>query len=177
MEHSHSSLQTKQQAFAFVERVGECVLFPLKGFPDLFNRVAGSSVEDRRDKAWRWSDELHLEKKLFLSLAIKGRVTLTSWVCFAEVFPERSSVPHSPEEEELIAAIQELGPIMTPELRQVTSLSKSAFDNALKRLRRKMCVAIVEIRHETKTQHIYTYDLTERWISELDIKDVIMRGV
>ena len=174
---SDQSLQTKQEALAFVEQIGECLLFPLKGFPDLFNRVAGSTAEDKREKAWRWSDELHLEKKIFLSLAIRGRVTLTSWRHFVEVFPERSSKPLTTVEEEILESIHELGPISTPELRQVTSLSKSAFDNALKRLRQKMRVAIVEIRRETKTKHIYRYNLTERWIPEFNIKGDITHGV
>jgi hypothetical protein len=106
-----------------------------------------------------------------------GRVTLTSWRHFVEVFPERSSKPLTTVEEQLFESIQQLGPITTPELRQVTSLSKSAFDNALKRLRRKMCVAIVEIRHESKTKHVYVYDLSERWIPGLTIKGDIPHNV
>lgn len=171
------SVQTKQQALAFVEQIGECVLFPLKGFPDLLSRIVGSSVEDRREKAWRWSDELHLEKNIFLSLAIDGRVTLTSWRHFVELYPERSSKPLTTAEEEILESISEFGPASTPELRQVTSLSKSDFNSALKRLRQKMRVAIVEIRHETKTKHVYVYNLTERWIPGINSGGDITHGV
>ncbi len=161
---STQSIQNKQQALKFVEQNGECVLFPLKGYPDLFSQVAGSSIEDRRTKAWRWSDELHLDKKIFLSLAIKGRVTLTSWRHFVEVFPERSSKPLTAAEEHLLERIQQLGPISTPDLRRASSLPKNIFNNALKHLRQMMRLAIVEIKQETKTKFVHFYDLTERWI-------------
>lgn len=163
---STQSIQTKQQALKFINQCGECVLFPRKGYPDLFSHVAGSSIEDRRTKAWRWSDELHLERKLFLSLATKGRVTLTSWQRFSEVFPERSSEPLTPTEEDLLERLRQLGPTSTPDLRRASSLPKNVFKKVLKQLRQKMRVAIVGIRHDTKTKHVYSYDLTERWISE-----------
>lgn len=173
---SAQSIQTKQQVLEFVEQSGECILFPLKGFPDLFSRVTGPTVEDRRTKAWSWSDELHLEKRLFLNLAIKGRATLTSWGRFAEVFPKRSSKPLTSAEEELFERIRELGPISTPDLRRAASLPKNLFDQALKRLRQMMRLAIVEIKQETKTKHVYSYDLTERWVSEIYIEGDTTRG-
>ena len=79
-------------------------------------------------------------------------------------------------EEGLLEKIRELGPISTPDLYRSSNLSKKPFDKALKKLRQKMRVAIVEIKHETKTKHIYTYDLTERWIPELTTNGDITHG-
>jgi hypothetical protein len=174
---STQSIESKQQALKFVEQSGECVLFPLKGYPDLFSQVAGPTIEDRRTKAWYWSDELHLEKKIFLSLAIKGRVTLTSWGRFVEVFPKRSSKSVTTAEEEILDLIRQLGPTATPDMRRAASLPKNLFDQALKRLRQNMRVAIIEIKQETKTKHVYSYDLTERWVPDMYIAgDAILGG-
>jgi hypothetical protein len=157
-------IRNKQQALKYIEKCGECLLFPRKGYLDLFNQVAGDTVEEKRDRAWRWSDELHLDKLLFLSLAIRGRVTLTSWRHFTEVFHERSSKSLTTTEEKLLNKIREIGPVSTPNLRLAASLPKNLFDRALRKLRQKMLVTVVDIKHETKTKHVYIYDLTERWV-------------
>lgn len=159
-------LQTKQQALAFVEENGECVLFPLEGYPNLFSRVAGATVEERRNKAWHWSDELHLEKQLFSSLAIKGRVTLTSWARFVVVYPERDSGALRPGEDKLLELIRMHGAMLTPELRREAGMTEVRFERVLQGLRRSMRLAVVEIRQETRTKYVYRYDLTERWVPE-----------
>lgn len=159
-------LQNKAQALSFVEQNGECVLFPLKGYLDLFSQITGSTIEDRRKKAWSWSDDLHLKKKLFSSLAIRGRVTLTSWHRFNDVHTARAFAPVTSEEEVLMSLVCELGPIATPDLYRASGMLKPVYIKALKRLRQKMRLAVVEIERETATKHIYKYDLTERWVPE-----------
>ncbi|MCR4404039.1 MAG: hypothetical protein NUW06_01865 [Candidatus Acetothermia bacterium] len=155
-------ITTKAQALEFVEQVGDCLLFPLKGQADLFSNVAGETIDERRTKAWGWSDELHLEKRLLLSLAVRRRVTLTSQTRFAEVYPERSREPLTDHEAALLALVREAGPLPTPEPYRATGLEQRLLDKALTGLRRKMLLAIAGNRHESATKHVYLYGLTER---------------
>jgi predicted HTH transcriptional regulator len=159
-----AKISSKEEVFAFVERVGECTLFPTPGFPDLYSHLEGKNADEKRKKAWNWSDELNLEKRLFLSLAIKGKVTMTSWTHFEETYRERSEHKLKKEEEKLLEFMHRSGAQSSSKLREASSLDHREFERALKGLRKTMLLAIVGIQHESATKHIYVYDLTERSI-------------
>jgi predicted HTH transcriptional regulator len=157
-----ANIGSKEEALAFVNKVGECTLFPTSGFPDLYSHIEGKSSDEKRNKAWNWSDELNLEKRLFLSLAIKGRVTMTSMRNFEEKFRERSKLKLKQQEVKLLELVRKKGAQSSPRLREFSCLNRREFDRVLKSLRRMMLIAIVGIQHKSKTKYVYVYDLTER---------------
>jgi|GEM_PF-4370426 len=158
------AIKTKTQALSYIEEVDECLIFPYKEVPDLFSNTTGRTIEERREKIWRWCDELQLEKKIFSSLAVNGRGTITSWDYFKKTFPLRSQEHLSKNEKNLITIISKSGPIATPDLLRFSKYDRKTFNKAIKGLRRKMRVAVVNIKHKSKTKHIHVYDLTERWV-------------
>lgn len=79
-------IRTIREAQRFIDRVGFCLLFPVKGLrlPTLYDAVMGgrpfslSTWNDEIDRMWTWKDALPRQRRAFYGKFFRGKGTLIS---------------------------------------------------------------------------------------------------
>ncbi len=164
--YNTAAINHKDQLVAFVNQVGECLLYPLDGYKDLYSLVGGENNEDRMNLVCTWAEQLHLEKKIFLSLACEGKPTATSWHRFIQVYPKRSMSALNLDEDGLLGVIRKMGGGSSREILQMCGMPANRFDVALTGLRCAMRIACCGQEESDDRTILYSFDITERWVPE-----------
>ncbi|MEN6522667.1 MAG: hypothetical protein ABFD14_02975 [Anaerolineaceae bacterium] len=161
-----ASITTKEELVSFVNRVGECTVYPFPGYPDIFSQLAGENEDERKRRAWGWSDQLHFEKRFFVSLAIARKLTATSWHRFMKVYPARVQSTINVDEDGLLEVISKMGGGSSRKILQMSGMPAPRFESALVGLRSKMIIACCGVEKLEDNRYVYCYDLTDRWVPE-----------
>jgi hypothetical protein len=186
-------LQTLDEAQAFIEEVGFCHFWPVKGaeLPNLFHAIAGRvravpMVHDDPDlsKCWSWKDGALDKGWWYYGKLLKRRATLVSlaelpfFYALSDNYGDLDDYLQEYEEGRLTAeakaiyeALLEQGPLDTVRLRREARLSaksaKSRFERALVELQRGLKVLPVGIADAGAWHYAFVYDLLPRWFSEV----------
>jgi len=182
-----------EEARAFVEQVGFCHFWPIKGteLPNLFHAIAGRvrSVPNEHDdpdisKCWGWKDQSLDQKWWYYGKLIKRRATLVSlaelpyFYALSENFGDLEDYLQeyrdgrlSAEARAIYEALLEHGPLDTVRLRREARLSatsaKSRFDRALVELQAGLKVLPVGIAEAGAWRYAVVSALLPRWFPEL----------
>lgn len=161
-----AAITNKDQLIEYVNQVGECLLYPLEGYKDLFSLVPEENTDERVQRVWTWCEQLHLEKKLFLSLACEGKPTASSWHHFVRVYPQRSMSILNLDEDGLLGVIRKMGGGSSREILQMSGMPADRFHAALTGLCCAMRIACCGQDKSDDEAIMYYFDLTERWVPE-----------
>jgi hypothetical protein len=186
-------LQTLDEARAFIEEVGFCHFWPVKGveLPNLFHAIAGRfravpMAHDDPDvsKSWRWKDGALDKGWWYYGKLLKRRATLVSlaelpfFYALSDNYGDLDDYRQEYEEGRLTAeakaiyeALLEHGPLDTVRLRREARLSaksaKSRFERALVELQMGLKVLPVGIADAGAWHYAFVYELLPRWFSEV----------
>jgi len=150
----------------YINQVGECLVHPYPGWNDITSLLKGDDVHEREQRAFRWAEELHLAKKLFLSLAVEQQFTLTSWRKFVQVYPRRSNQILNLDEDGLFEVIRREGGESSRRLLQMSAMPTDRFGAAMLGLRGKMLVTLCGKVVDDDGQQMYCFDLTDNWLPD-----------
>ena len=186
-------IQTIEEARAFVEEVGFCHFWPIKGveLPNLFHAIAGRirpvpMAHDDPDlsKCWGWKDGALDEKWWYYGKLLKRRATLVSlaelpyFYALSENYGDLEDYLQEYEEGRLTAeaksvyeALLKHGPLDTVRLRREARLSarsaKSRFERALVELQVGLKVLPVGIAEAGAWRYAFIYELLPRWFPKV----------
>jgi hypothetical protein len=186
-------IQTPESALAFVEDVGFCHFWPIKGaeMPNLFHAIAGRSrpVPMQHDdpdiaKCWRWKDAALGKRQWYYAKLLRKRATLVSldllpsfYACSENIgdlddyLEEYRSGMMTAEAKWIYEALLEHGPLDTIQLRQKASMSrtgaKSRFERALVELQTGLKVLPVGVARTGQWKYAFTYEILQRHFPEL----------
>jgi len=186
-------VRTPDEARAFIDEVGFCHFWPIKGIemPNLFHAIAGRArplpmVHDDPDlsRCWSWKDRSLDKKWWYYGKFLRRRATLVS----LEVLPffyalsqnfggirdylqEYEDGLMTAEAKAIYEAILENGPLDTVRLRREARMSaegaKSRFDRALVELQMGLKVVPIGVARTGAWNYAFTYELFQRWFSEV----------
>lgn len=186
-------LRTIEEARTFVEEVGFCHFWPIKGveLPNLFHAIAGRvrpvpMEHDDPDisKCWGWKD-CALEKKWwYYGKLLRRRATLVSlaelpyFYALSENFGDLRDYVQEYEDGRMTAeakaiyeAILENGPLDTVRLRREARMSaesaKSRFDRALVELQVGMKVIPIGVAQAGAWNYAFVYEILQRHFPDL----------
>lgn len=186
-------LQSVADARAFVEEMGFCHLWPIKGIesPSLFHAIAGQERDvprKRRDrdlrKCWSWKDNALDEKWWYYGKLLRRRATLVSleelpyfyalspnFGALDDYLIEYEDGKLTAEAKWIYEALLEHGPLDTIQLREKANLSansaKSRFDRALTELQVGLKVLPVGIARTGAWNYAFYYELFQRWFPDV----------
>jgi hypothetical protein len=186
-------IQTMEEARAFVNEVGFCHFWPIKGaeLPNLFHAIAGRirSVPMEHDdpdvaKCWGWKDEALGKRWWYYAKLLRKRATLISldllpafYACsdntgdLDDYLEEYRAGLLTAEAKWIFEALLEHGPLDTIELRRKARLSseraKSRFDRALVELQAGLKVLPVGVARAGAWNYAFIYDIVQRHFPEL----------
>jgi hypothetical protein len=186
-------VQTVEEARAFVDEVGFCHFWPVKGaeLPNLFHAIAGRiravpMAHDDPDlsKSWQWKDGALDKKWWYYGKLLKRRATLVSLVelpyfyALSENYGDLDDYLQEYEEGRLTAeakavydALLKHGPLDTLRLRREARLSgksaKSRFERALVALQMGLKVLPVGIAEAGAWRYAFVYELLPRWFVDV----------
>lgn len=186
-------IQTPAEARAFVEEVGFCHFWPIKGaeLPNLFHAIAGRvrSVPMEHDdpdmtKCWGWKDQALGKQWWYYAKLLRRRATLISldliptfYACsenlgdLYEYLEQYRAGMMTAEAKWIYEALLEHGPLDTIQLRRESRMSgrsaKSRFDRALVELQVGMKVLPVGVARTGRWNYAFTYDIVQRHFPEL----------
>ena len=186
-------LQSVEDAQAFVDEIGFCHFWPIKGaeLPNLFHAIAGRvrSVPMEHDdadisKCWGWKDDSLDKKRWYYGKLLRRRATLVSldvlphFYALSENFgsltdflAEYEDGKMTAEAKAIYEAILENGPLDTVRLRREARMSaesaKSRFDRALVELQVGLKVLPIGVAHTGAWNYAFTYELFQRWFPEV----------
>ena len=186
-------LHTVEEARAFVEDVGFCHFWPIKGVetPNLFHAIAGRvrpvpMEHDDPDisKCWGWKDQSLDKRWWYYAKFLRRRATLISLEMFPyfyalsenygsldDYLQEYEDGLMTAEAKAIYEAILEHGPLDTVRLRREAHMSaqsaKSRFDRALVELQVGLKVMPVGVARTGAWNYAFTYELLSRWLPEL----------
>jgi hypothetical protein len=186
-------VQTVEGARAFVEEVGFCHFWPIKGteMPNLFHAIAGrvrSVPSEHGDpdisRCWGWKDQSLDKKWWYYGKLLKRRATLVSlaelprFYALSENFGGLDDYLQEYQDGRLTAearavyeALLEHGPLDTVRLRREARLSassaKSRFDRALVELQVGLKVLPVGVAEAGAWRYAFVYELLPRWLPEI----------
>ena len=189
-------IQTVKEARAFVEEVGFCHFWPIKGveLPNLFHAIAGRirpvpMAHDDPDlsKCWGWKDGALDEKWWYYGKLLKRRATLVSlaelpyFYALSENYGDLEDYLQEYEEGRLTAeaksvyeALLKHGPLDTVRLRREARLSarsaKSRFDRALVELQVGLKVLPVGIAEAGAWRYAFVYDILQRHLPQIPVQ-------
>jgi hypothetical protein len=182
-------VRTVEEARAFVEEVGFCHFWPIKGVetPNLFHAIAGRArpvpmAHDDPDisKCWGWKDDALDKKWWYYGKFLRRRATLISlaelayFYALSENFGDLTDYLAEYEDGRMTAeakavyeAILEHGPLDTVRLRREARMSaesaKSRFDRALTELQVGLKVVPVGVAEAGAWRYAFLYELLPRW--------------
>lgn len=182
-------LHTVEQARTFVEEVGFCHLWPIKGteMPNLFHAIAGrvrpvpnEHGDPDLGRCWGWKDQSLDQKWWYYGKLLKRRATLVSLVempyfyALSENYGDLNDYLQEYEDGRLTAeakavyeALLEHGPLDTVRLRREARMAaasaKSRFDRALVELQFGLKVLPVGIAEAGAWRYAFVYEVLPRW--------------
>ena len=183
-------VRTISQAARFIDRVGFCLLFPIKGLrlPSLWAAVKGKSPrnfsltadwDDDAQRLWEWKDELPRRRLAYSGGYFRGRKSLLS-LAFLPCFYRLENNYSAPDEYERLyregritadahAVARELfrhGPQATLELRYALGWThprgNRRFKRALGELQQRLLIVHWGTKAETAAWESVVYQLTPR---------------
>jgi hypothetical protein len=186
-------VQTPEEALAFVEEVGFCHFWPIKGaeMPNLFHAIAGRvrpvpTQHDNPDiaKCWGWKDASLGQRQWYYGKLLRKRATLASldllpafYACsenmgdLDDYLEEYHSGTMTAEAKWIYEALLEHGPPDTIRLREKANLSrksaKSRFERALVELQTGLKVLPIGVARAGQWKYAFTYDILQRHFPEL----------
>ena len=186
-------LHTVEEARAFVEDVGFCHFWPIKGVetPNLFHAIAGRvrpvpMEHDDPDisKCWGWKDQALDKRWWYYAKFLRRRATLVSlemlpyFYALSENYGSLDDYLQAYEDGLMTAearaiyeAILENGPLDTVRLRREARMSsegaKSRFDRVLVELQVGLKVLPIGVARTGAWNYAFTYELFQRWFPEV----------
>ncbi len=186
-------LHTVEEARAFVDEVGFCHFWPIKGVetPNLFHAIAGRerSVPNAHgdpdlSKCWGWKDHALDKRWWYYGKLLRRRATLVSLDCLPYFYAlsenfgslddyliEYEDGKLSAEAKWIYEALLEQGPLDTIRLREQARLSaegaKSRFDRALTELQVGLKVVPVGVAEVGAWNYAFVYELFQRWLPDV----------
>jgi len=186
-------IETPEEALQFVNQVGFCHFWPIKGaeLPNLFQAIAGRvrSVPMQHDdpdisRCWRWKDEALGQRKWYYGKLVHRKATLVSLDLLPffyaasenlgdldDYLDEYQTGQMTAEAKWIYEALLEHGPLNTLDLRQRAGLSsgsaKSRFDRALVELQTGLKVLPVGVARAGRWKYAFTYDILQRHFPDL----------
>ena len=186
-------VQTPAAARAFVEEVGFCHFWPVKGveLPNLFHAIAGQArpVPFEHEDAdlslcWSWKDDSLDKKWWYYGKLLRRRATLVAlselpyFYALSENFgalddylQEYAEGRITAEAKAIYEALLEHGPLDTLSLRRKARMSaetaKSRFEKALTDLQVGLKVLPVGVTEAGAWHYAFVYELLLRWLPEI----------
>jgi hypothetical protein len=186
-------LHTVEDAQAFVDEVGFCHFWPIKGVetPNLFHAIAGRvrpvpMEHDDPDigKCWGWKDQSLDKKWWYYGKLLRRRATLVSlemlpyfyalsenYGSLDDYLQEYEDGCMTAEARAIYEAILESGPLDTVRLRREARMSaesaKSRFDRALLELQVELKILPIGVAEAGAWNYAFIYELFQRWFPEI----------
>jgi hypothetical protein len=186
-------IQTVEAARAFVEEVGFCHFWPIKGaeLPNLFHAIAGRvrPVPMQHDdpdisKCWGWKDESLGKQWWYYGKFLRKRATLISldllptfYACsenfgdLDDYLEEYRAGMMTVEAKWIYEALLEHGPLDTIQLRRDARMSansaKSRFERALVELQVGLKVLPIGVARAGAWRYAFIYEIVQRHFPEL----------
>ncbi|MBU0703378.1 MAG: hypothetical protein KKC18_05880 [Chloroflexi bacterium] len=186
-------LRTVEDARAFVEEVGFCHFWPIKGVetPNLFHAIAGrvrpvpmEHADPDISKCWGCKDDALDKKWWYYGKLIRRRATLVSLTVLPyfyalsgnygsldDYLQEYADGLMTAEARAIYEAILENGPLDTVQLRRKARMSaesaKSRFERALVELQVGLKVVPVGIAEAGAWRYAFYYELFQRWFPDI----------
>jgi len=186
-------VRSPEEARAFVEEVGFCHFWPIKGVetPNLFHAIAGRvrpvpMEHDDPDisKCWGWKDQSLGKRWWYYGKLLRRRATLVSleelpyFYALSENYGELTdyleeyrSGSMTAEAKAIYEALLEHGPLDTVRLRRESSMSansaKSRFERALVELQVGLKVLPVGVAETGAWRYSFVYDILQRHFPQL----------
>ncbi len=186
-------VQSVEGARAFVEEVGFCHFWPIKGaeLPNLFHAIAGRvrpvpMAHDDPDisKCWGWKDESLGKKWWYYGKLLRRRATLVSldllpafYACsenfggLDDYLQEYRDGKMTAEAKRVYEALLEHGPLDTIRLRRESRMSaesaKSRFERALVELQVGLKVLPVGVAEAGAWRYAFVHDIVPRHLPDL----------
>jgi hypothetical protein len=186
-------VRTAEEARAFIEEVGFCHFWPIKGVetPNLFHAIAGRvrpvpMEHDDPDisKCWGWKDHALGKKWWYYGKLLRRRATLVSldllpafYACsenygdLSDYLEEYRAGMMTAEAKAIYEAILEHGPLDTVRLRREARMSaesaKSRFDRALVELQVGLKVLPIGVARTGAWNYAFMYEIVQRHFPEL----------
>jgi len=186
-------VRTVEQARDFVDQVGFCHFWPIKGIetPNLFHAIAGRvrpvpMEHDDPDisKCWGWKDHALDKRWWYYGKLLRRRATLVSlgllpffYACsenygdLDDYLEEYRAGTMTAEAKQIYEALLEHGPLDTVRLRREARMSaesaKSRFERALVELQVGLKVLPVGVAEAGAWRYAFNYELLQRHFPEL----------
>jgi hypothetical protein len=182
-----------EEARAFVDEVGFCYLWPIKGaeLPNLLHAIAGRArtvPEEHADpdgsRCWGWKDQSLDKKWWYYGKLLRRRATLVSlellpafYACsenygdLDDYLVEYLDGKMTAEAKRIYEALLDRGPLDTVRLRRESRMSaesaKSRFDRALVELQVGLKVLPVGVAEAGAWRYAFVYEIVQRHFPEL----------
>jgi hypothetical protein len=186
-------VRTLEEARAFIEEVGFCHFWPIKGIelPNLFHAIAGRvrPVPDEHgdpdgSRCWGWKDHALDKKWWYYGKLLRRRATLVSlaelpyfyaisenYGSLDDYLQEYADGLMTAEAKAIYEALLEHGPLDTIRLRREARMSaqsaKSRFERALVELQVGLKVVPVGVAESGAWRYAFVYELLLRWFPDV----------
>jgi len=186
-------LQTVEQARAWVNEVGFCFLWPIKGIemPNLYHAIAGrprpitfEHGDPDMSACWGWKDGALGHKWWYYGKLLRRKATLVSldllpyfYVCsenygdLDDYLEEYRAGTLTAEARQIYEALLKHGPLDTVRLRRESWLSadrsKSRFERALVELQVGLKVLPIGVARAGAWKYAFVYDIVQRHLPDL----------
>lgn len=186
-------VQSIEEARAFVEEVGFCHFWPIKGIetPNLFHAIAGRGravprAHDDPDmsKCWGWKDQALDKQWWYYAKLFRGRATLVSLDLLPAVYActenygdlhdyleEYLAGMMTAEAKRIYEALLEHGPLDTIRLRREARMSaesaKSRFERALVELQVGLKVLPIGVAEAGAWRYAFIYEIVQKHFPNL----------
>ena len=186
-------LQTVEDARAFVNEVGFCHFWPIKGveMPNLFHAIAGrvrpvpmAHNDPDLSKCWGWKDRSLGQRWWYYGKLLRRRATLVSldmlphfYACsenyggLDDYLEEYRAGTLTLEAKQIYEALLEHGPLDTVRLRKEARMSaesaKARFERALTELQVGLKVLPIGVAEAGAWQYAFIYEIVQRHLPDL----------
>jgi hypothetical protein len=187
------ALQTVEDAIAFLDDVGFCFLFPIKGveLPSLWDAVCGrvkpvpnEHHDPHIQKTWGWKDTSLDKHWWYYGKLLRKKATLVSlkllpfFYALSENYGDPEDYLHqyhdgrlSHEAKLIYETLLEHGPQHVIELRRLARLTgqsrTAAFQRALAELQADLKILPVGVARAGAWRYAFTYEIVSRWYPDL----------
>jgi len=171
-------IRTLEAAAAWVDEVGLALLFPKADavLPSLWEQVNGSAdenwaVRDADGSFVRWSDAMSFLWRAKDELPARGLVCVGKHVArvatcvspaLLPVLVAANAAEPEGDEQRVVTAVAEAGPLTGPQVREATGLTKKETDRAVAALHRKLVLTNAELVEGDAGWGAIAHDLLER---------------
>jgi len=182
--HWPRRVRTAADAVRFIDAVGYCLLFPIKGLPlpSLYYAVARRyplTWDRYTEKIWHWKDDLGRQRRAFYAKCFKGRGTFISLRLLPQFLAMHETAAAPGDYERFYAAgrishdaraiwesLERAAPLATLELRHACKMGSKAgnvrFKRAMLELQRLLLVVHFGAEQETAAWPSGRFELTCR---------------